>query len=355
MPRLSIIVPTLNEASRIRTLIKQIAGQTLAADCEVIIADAGSDDGTMAQARLCAEQAGVACIQVASSRGRGAQMNRGAQVARSPDILFLHADCELPHPDMLAEALTAMAIARRRLGSRVAGHFSLRFSRNNARRSLGYYFFEAKTVLNRPECINGDQGMWFSADYFAQLGEFDTSLEYMEDARLARRVFADGHWITLPGYVVTSARRFESEGFFRRQALNAMLRTCDAVGLEEFLSRAIMAYREQRNTDYLRLMPLLATLDQVLREKKGREALVDLKRAGRFITEQAWQLAFWWDCRQAFRADCATREIATPTLARFDRWIAPIVTRAPAVISTTAALMIAWSILGVVRIVRKYT
>ncbi|HEX8376075.1 MAG TPA: glycosyltransferase, partial [Geminicoccaceae bacterium] len=73
-PRLSIVVPTLNEGATI--------GATLAAlqplrgrGCEVIVVDGGSADATVALARPLADAV------VASRPGRARQQNAGAAAA----------------------------------------------------------------------------------------------------------------------------------------------------------------------------------------------------------------------------------------------------------------------------------
>lgn len=350
-PRLSIIVPTLNESAHISTLIEQLASQTLAAECELIIADGGSSDDTLAQAILAAKLHDIGCITLTGRRGRGAQMNQGAQIARSPELLFLHADCELRRPSMLADALATMEEAREKWGPQVAGHFSLRFARSDSKPAMSYHFFEAKSALNRLECINGDQGMWFSSAYFAQLGMFDTSLEYMEDARLARRVFKQGRWVTLPGCLITSARRFESEGFLVRQMLNAILRSCDAVGLHEFLQRAPLAYRAQSDSARLELVPFMFLLGQILDEQGWRKALVYLQRASQFLTAQAWQVAFWWDCWRSFNR--AARRAPANALEFYDLRIAPIVIHRASVALVSVMLIFAWIIVDLIRVIRK--
>ena len=70
---------------------------------------------------------------------------------------------------------------------------------------------------------NGDQGFLMCRSYFKELGGFNTDLPFLEDQDLAERIRSDGRWVTLPGVLQTSARRFETEGFHRRYILMAIM------------------------------------------------------------------------------------------------------------------------------------
>src|SRR5437016_4097948 len=84
--RVSVIIPTLNEATTIVQAIRRLKTQ----DCaEIIVADAISNDGTADLAR----REGV--VVVDSPSGRGVQQNHGAAGASEDLLLFLHADCRL--------------------------------------------------------------------------------------------------------------------------------------------------------------------------------------------------------------------------------------------------------------------
>ena len=85
---LSIIVPVYNEISQIEPLIRRL--RLLSDDLvkDLIIVDGGSTDGT-------AERLAEQFMVVTSKKGRGIQMNTGAQSARGKWLLFLHADTEL--------------------------------------------------------------------------------------------------------------------------------------------------------------------------------------------------------------------------------------------------------------------
>lgn len=85
MERLSIVVPTLDEVDNIEAHLAVLQPLRRSGH-EVIVADGGSADGTVALAQALADAVIVA------PRGRGSQMNAGAAQAGGHALLFLHAD-----------------------------------------------------------------------------------------------------------------------------------------------------------------------------------------------------------------------------------------------------------------------
>lgn len=284
---LSIVIPTLNEAGTLPMLLGQLRRQQ-GVNCEIVVADGGSTDATLTLA-----QAAGARI-VTAPRGRAAQMNAGAAVARGEHLLFLHADSGLPEPAHLREALATLREASAADG-RCAGHFALRFTRRFADHGLFYRYLEEKTALNRPGTINGDQGLLLRADFFRELGGFDERLPFLEDARIADRIFERGRWLLLPGRLHTSARRFEAEGAYRRYTLMSLIMGLHAAGANEFFERAPSVYAAQSETGRLRLGPYLALARAVLREGGWRRGGAILLRAGRYTRQNSWQMFFWLD------------------------------------------------------------
>ena len=328
----SVVVPTLNEAESLPDLLRDLALQG-AAVLEVIVADGGSSDGTTGVLRQLAPGLPFPLGVVTAPPGRGRQMNRGAAAARGGDLLFLHADTRLPRRGLLAEAARAVDRERLRLGThRVAGHFGLRFRRTRPGAAFAYYLIEAKSFLNRPGTVNGDQGLWIARRYFEELGGFDETLPYLEDLRLTRRVFETGTWVTLPGWVHTSARRFEAEGVLSRLVLNAVIRTAEELGLREFLGAAPGLYRVQADAGPLRIGPFLRVLHRYA-ARHGWKRLARLWfRAGDYAARNLWQIPFVADCLRNFRRGVPPGRGPTPWLERYDRYLAPasrgIVTRA---------------------------
>lgn len=300
---LSVIIPTLNEAASLPLLLQDLRRQT-GVLLEIIVADGGSSDDTPALV------APPACL-VRASRGRAAQMNAGAKAATADWLLFLHADSRLPSPTLLCDALHAM----HRAPPRSAGHFPLRFERTQPGHDLFFRYAEGKTRLNRPYTINGDQGLLISRHHFRELGGYDERLPFLEDQRLSACIFDSGRWLLLPGELVTSARRFESEGHAPRYALMALMMGAHAVGLHEFFVDAPEIYRTQSETEKLNVEAFAQRIRSRIRAQ-GWGGWRILYRGGRFVRENAWQLFY--------RRDLIRNDGDDRSLRFYDRWLSPL-------------------------------
>ncbi|MCF6236236.1 MAG: glycosyltransferase [Gammaproteobacteria bacterium] len=337
----SIIIPTLNEIKTLPYLIKSLAKQK-GITFEVVVADGGSHDETL---QWCKQQTFPFPLRaIKTPSGRSRQMNAAAHKSYGEELLFLHADSVITDNDLLARAYVCMKQHRKKsFPNNTAGHFPLKFIRTQHESSTtigAYYFFEAKTSLNRLDCINGDQGMWLSRTYFKKTGGFNETLPYMEDARLARIIFKTGHWITLPGSLETSARRFESEGFKPRQILNALLCNFDTIGMTSFFGAAANAYKSQNHTKRLDLKPFFIIAHQKTFEQGLKKAAIYWYKTGQYIADNAWQLAFIFDCKNNRKKNIEPHSIHHPILNFYDKWLAPIITSPFGVIPTTLLALI---------------
>jgi rSAM/selenodomain-associated transferase 2 len=289
-PQLSIIVPTLNEAGVLPGLLDDLDKQRNIS-FEIIIGDGGSSDAT----RSIAEVNGV--IFVPARQGRGAQMNAAAERASGDYLLFLHADSRIDDTGLLCNAVHA--ITNELHGAeRGAGHFSLRFMRTTERNALAYRYAEEKSALNRANTTNGDQGMLLSKNFFRDLGGFDECLPFLEDQRIAEKIRFQGKWITLPGVIKTSARRFETEGFHRRYILMSMMMGLHSVGIEDFFVRAPGVYRTQQDIGTLFLSPFFHLIRRMMCDEWGFGGTIRVfYLLGRYIRQNSWQMFFFVDVR----------------------------------------------------------
>lgn len=276
---LSVVIPALNEQAALTTLLADL-GKQRGLDLDTIVADGGSRDRTLALARSC----GARVVQ--GKPGRGAQMNQGRAQARHPWLLFLHADSRLPRADLLATALARLQAE----APGCAGHFALRFDRQDNRASWLYRHLERKSQLNRAETIHGDQGLMLAAGFLDKLGGFDASLPFLEDHAISEKIFSQGRWILLPGQLHTSARRFEAEGPARRYFLMMLIMCARRADMQAFFRRAQALYPEQAQAGALQLGPFV---DLILELAEHRAEFWE--QMAQYTLDNAWQPVFVLD------------------------------------------------------------
>lgn len=201
LDRIAVVIPTLNAA---RTLQATLAGLRHAA--EVIVIDGGSTDGSPGVAA----RAGATVVN--SLAGRGRQLALGAQRARAPWLLFLHADTCLD-----AQAWSALAdyVARPDAAARAAV-FRLRL--DDPAWQARILEFGVKLRVATLALPYGDQGLLIHRSLYAAVGGF-SPLPLMEDVDLVRRL-GRRRLRLLPGSAVTSAERWRRRGWLRQSLLN---------------------------------------------------------------------------------------------------------------------------------------
>lgn len=336
VPELSIIVPTLNEAEALPGLFSMLTAQRDVA-FEVILSDGGSTDGTVERAGRLGEEAPFACTVLKGERGRARQLNAGAGTARGETLLFLHADSFLVDSLALRRSLDALSAVIADGGDeKVAGHFALRFDRRDESPSPAYRYYEFKARLDRPGCTHGDQGFMLLCAFFRNVGPFDESLPLLEDTRLAEKIRSEGRWLLLPAEIRTSARRFETEGLYERQLLNALIMNFAAIGWDAFFRAVPGIYRGQDGAGRLRLHPFLNAIRELLRPLPWRERCRLWYETGRFVRANAWQLALALDVRRNFRRGVPLEEMTNPALDLFDRWFDRLTDHPPGRLVATA-------------------
>ncbi|MDO8846857.1 MAG: TIGR04283 family arsenosugar biosynthesis glycosyltransferase [Coriobacteriia bacterium] len=193
--RVSVVVPALDEES---TVASAVLSARVAGAYEVIVADGGSTDATVALA----EDAGA--LVVHAPRGRAVQMNAGAAIATGDTLLFLHADTVLP-PDACAQAARVLDDSRAVGGAfgYSAGSETDRLDRFiSAMGQLRYAIFRLPY---------GDQAIFARRSVLEDLGGFP-ELPVMEDREFALRLKRLGGLGRAPGAVRTSARAWRERG-----------------------------------------------------------------------------------------------------------------------------------------------
>lgn len=201
--RLSVIIPTLNEAQELpRCLAALTRQQDSRFEIERIVVDGGSTDDTLEIAR----KAGADRL-LEIKAGRGRQLAAGAAAATGSVYLFLHADCRLPEGAMRRIEHTLGPEPFR--GETCAGAFHVRHEwSTDAGPWVRRFVPLADKRSHRTRYPYGDQAVFLTADAYARCGGMPEQ-PLMEDLAFAKRIAALGPLAILPLEVRTSARRFE--------------------------------------------------------------------------------------------------------------------------------------------------
>lgn len=197
----SVIIPSLNEE---RYIAATVDSAIAAGASEVLVADGGSTDRTIEIA-----EAHGACV-VLGQRMRARQMNRGAEAATQPFLVFLHADTRLP-------ANAAGSVVRALNNGFAFGGFRVRFEERGMRLRAAAALINARTMVSR--CPWGDQAQFIRRDRFLRDGGY-REIPIMEDYELAIRMKKSARSVLLRERVTTSGRRFLEKGLIRTAAIN---------------------------------------------------------------------------------------------------------------------------------------
>jgi rSAM/selenodomain-associated transferase 2/rSAM/selenodomain-associated transferase 1 len=215
----SVIIPVWrDEAALARTLACLQPPSSVGCDVEVIVAFALGEASRYEHVRR--QHPAIQLLE--SPRGRASQMNTGAAVARGRWLLFLHADSELPAGwlDVIRQVDERTDVA--------GGAFTLALDSRDSRARVVEAGVRLRVALfGLPY---GDQALFVRSRIFRAIGRY-RDLPLMEDVDLVWRVKRVGHLVQSRAVVLTSARRWERDGWIRRSAWNAFLATRFLLGV----------------------------------------------------------------------------------------------------------------------------
>lgn len=224
----SVIIPALNEDKYIRSCIRSIRAAD--GNVEIIVVDGGSVDGT---SEIGLEEG---AIVVGSARGRGTQMNRGAERASGEILVFLHAD-SLVAPDLFDVLREQFVAPKVKIGT-----CRLQFDVKHPLLQLYASCARIESVFT----TFGDQCIVVRRSFFDVIGGFQ-DWPLFEDVDLLQRARRETRIFSFPTTVVTSARKFIENGIVRQQLRNARFLTLYLVGIAPNRLSAMYNRRIRRN------------------------------------------------------------------------------------------------------------
>lgn len=199
---ISVIVPIYNEADILPTFLENL--QRLRNRCEVIFVDGGSEDGSLEI--LCSAvqkgQGGLRLIQ--SPKGRGTQLNAGAEAANGDVLFFLHVDTKLPEAPV-DEILSVIE-------DHEVGCFGITFASRN------FFMWTNKVISNRRAAkgiVFGDQGLFIRRDVFLEAGMFP-EIPIMEDYQFSLNLQKLGHPVGMTQHQLMASDRRYRGGTIRK-------------------------------------------------------------------------------------------------------------------------------------------
>jgi len=215
IPRISIVIPTLNEAVQIISTLDRLQPLRERGH-EVIVIDGGSSDATQTQVAPLVDKV------LDAPRGRASQLAVGARLSSHPILWFVHADTWVPAN---ADGLIVEA-----LDSAQWGRFDVRLSGRDCHPYLRIVDRLMNWRSRLTGIATGDQGIFVTRSAFDAVGGIPR-MSLMEDVELSRRLKSLGRPACIGEPLVTSSRRWEQHGVFRTIGLMWCLRGAYGVGV----------------------------------------------------------------------------------------------------------------------------
>lgn len=217
--RLSVVIPTLNEAGQIAEAIETLRRRTVGSEPEILVMDSGSVDETVRIARSCNVR-----VEVDPALScRAAACNAGAARTTGDVLLFLHADSRVPErfDEVIRDALASEGVT--------GGAFEFVLDGPEWRLRIVEWINRIRYRIRSR--FYGDQGIFVRRAVFDAVDGFPRT-SILEDAHfcaLARRV---GPMRLVPSRMLTSPRRFYNGGILTTLAFDVLIVLVDLAGLD---------------------------------------------------------------------------------------------------------------------------
>ena len=208
MSKISIVIPTINEANNLPLLLSDLS--SIQREGEIIIVDCGSEDKTIDIANIYGAK-----VFISKERNRGLQLDIGAKNSKGDWLIFLHADTRLTH-DCFSKTNTFLK------GNKNSIYY-FKFKINH--KNIIYRILEILVNIRSKYFKQpyGDQGLIIHRTTYFRNNGF-RKIPLMEDVDFLRRLNKkkDLKQLNLPIFI--SSRKWERTNIFLQAIKNWQLR-----------------------------------------------------------------------------------------------------------------------------------
>ena len=204
MSKISIIIPTINEANNLPLLLSDLS--IIQKEGEIIIVDCGSEDKTIDVANIYGAK-----VYKSKERNRGLQLDMGAKNSKGEWLIFLHADTRLTH-DWFTKIKTVLKADKNYI-------YYFKFRINNKKilyRVLEILVNFRSQYFKQPY---GDQGLIIHRSIYIKNNGF-RKIPLMEDVDFLRRLNNKKYLKQLNLPIFTSSRKWERTNIFLQALKN---------------------------------------------------------------------------------------------------------------------------------------
>ena len=210
IPTISVIIPTLNEASHLPLLFADLNAWPY--DFDLIIVDGGSKDLTIPIAEI-----QEANIKRSIKKNRGYQLKIGASEAKGDWLLFLHADSRLD-PRWVSSLLK---LIKNKNSKKSVWYFDFKIKNND----LEFRILEIAVAFRSQifQTPYGDQGLLIHKDLYHLSGGY-SPLKIMEDIDFITKITKNNEANRIGANIYTDDIKWAKSNIIKRAIKNADLR-----------------------------------------------------------------------------------------------------------------------------------
>ncbi len=208
MSKISIIIPTFNEANNLPLLLSDLS--MIQREGEILVVDCGSEDKTIDIAKIYGAK-----VYKSKERNRGLQLDLGAKNSKGHWLIFFHADTRLNH-DWFRKIKSVLNEDKNYI-------YFFKFKINNKKiiyRVLEILVNFRSKYFKQPY---GDQGLVIHKSTYLKTNGF-RKIPLMEDVDFLRRLKNKKDLKQLNLSIFTSSRKWEKTNIFLQSLKNWNLR-----------------------------------------------------------------------------------------------------------------------------------